>query len=126
MAESGIFRLDSPWVRCYDGYGHFTLALCLSSSRLWHNERRLWLYYTKGDYAVKLWECTYTLDCKLWTDKSIDYWWSTDGSRLQSTQQRYWDTIHPGYFAVKDFSCEEVQPLHETPRRGRIVERIYK
>ena len=74
----------------------------------------------------KIWECTYTLDCKYWQDKSVDYWEST-GQPSRDLQQRFWDKIHPGgYTVLNDFVAVPVSDPPADGFRGRLIERIYK
>lgn len=57
---------------------------------------------------MKLWECRYTLDCPLWTDEYIDYFYSTEPFTLEKMQKN-WDKIHPGYYTVSKFNAVEVK-----------------
>ena len=81
-------------------------------------------YYTKGLCKVKLWECTYTLDCKRWTDKSIDYWSGT-AKIHKSTIEQFWHRVNTDY-AISDYACREIQREKGKEYKLRIVERIYK
>lgn len=85
---------------------------------------------------MKLWECRYTLDCPLWTDEHVDYWWSVSGP-TKAKIQCYWDKVHPGYFTVTTFERSEVQTEKEgmvrvdfegdgSQYRSRLLDRIYK
>lgn len=85
---------------------------------------------------MKLWECRYTLDCPLWTDQHIDYWWSVSGP-TQAKMQNYWEKVHPGYFTVTKFETSEVKVAKEgmvsldfkengCQFRSRLLDRVYK
>ena len=69
-----------------------------------------------------LWECQYTLTCRLWVDKSVDYWLGINPP-TQKTQQNHWDKIHPGFFTVSDFVADAVP--WDTPRKPEILSREY-
>lgn len=85
---------------------------------------------------MKLWECRYTLDCHLWTDEYVDYWYSVSGP-TQVKVQRYWDKIHLDYYTVSKFCAEEVKVEkkamvtdegqdYEARYQSGVVDRIYK
>jgi hypothetical protein len=74
---------------------------------------------------MKLWECQYTLDNKLWTDKVIDYWSSTSPTTID-TIKRFWEKIHPGWDTVSDFTVRRAELTEDEKPQLRIVERIYK
>ena len=73
---------------------------------------------------MKLWDCHYTLDCPLWTDEYVDYWYSVKGPTAL-TICRYWDKIHAQVNTVTNFRVAEVK----TETHGliqRVLRRTYK
>jgi len=74
---------------------------------------------------MRLWKTTYTLDCELWTDTCVDFWHST-GKVPQSTQQRFWDKVHPDFYTVTDYDCHEVYQEQGMDLGGQLIERVYK
>lgn len=74
--------------------------------------------------SMILWECEYTLTGPHYVDRVVDFWSSTTPIRID-TAISLWEKIHPGYYAVSDFTVKRAELKEGESPTSKLLERVY-